>query len=208
MGNMEKKVGIIIGVLTLAILGVTVVFLTRPERSVDLSRLRGENEQVKGTMGAANVIVEFADYECPACATSAPILSGLVEKHGDKVLVVYRHFPIPGHKWSKLAALAAEAAGKQGKFWEMNDKLFATQEEWADKNEEPREFFEGLAEELGLDKDKFKADVDSKEVTEKVTGDLADGVALGVSATPTFFVNGEEMVGGRSLTAWEELLKL
>ncbi len=205
---MDKKIAVIVGVVTLVIFGIAIMFLTRSTSGPNLSNLTRGNEIIRGSKSAPNKIVEFSDYECPGCAAEAPILADLVEKYPEEVQVILRQFPIPGHQWSRLAAKAAEAAGKQGKFWEMNDKLFSQQKEWQESEKSPEEVFTKWAEEMGLNKDKFTVDMGSKEVEAKIQTDFNDGVILGVTSTPTFFVNGEKLTGGKTLAGWEELLQL
>jgi len=204
---MEKKVGIIIGIATLAIFGVAIVFLSKPTEDKKTVNLVRGGEIVRGKKGAENQIVEFTDYECPACASEADVLKELLQKYPNRIELSLRHMPIPGHKWSKLLAKAVEAAGKQGKFWEMNDEIFAKRDEWLGK-EEIKDYVLEMAGNLGIDKDKFLIDWESKEVETKVTQDFNDGVILGVSSTPTLFVNGKKISGDKSLSDWENLLKL
>ncbi|MBI4215316.1 MAG: thioredoxin domain-containing protein, partial [Parcubacteria group bacterium] len=117
-----------------------------------------------GVESAETILVEYSDFQCPACAYYHPIVQQLAEKYKEKLQFVYRHFPLKNiHKNAAPAAWAAEAAGKQGQFWEMQDKLFANQDEWANQKN-PKDIFEQYAQSLGLDMEKFKSDFDSKEV--------------------------------------------
>lgn len=168
-----------------------------PIETVDVQGVLGvaEGDWVKGNPEAQITIVEYADYQCLACASYQPLVKRIVEEYSDNLKVVYRHFPLGTiHSTAFNAAKASEAAGNQDKFWEMHDMLFAKQEEWSDEKNAKDNFF-GYAENLGLDIEKFKSDFESDEVKERVEKDLFDGQRLGVSATPTFYMNGEKLNG-------------
>lgn len=142
-----------------------------------------------GTPSAKVTLVEFSDFECPACKASQPQLKSILAKYQDKIRFVYRHFSLPVHPYAVDAAVAAEAAGRQGKFWEMHDKLFDNQPDFQ------KDQLIGLAKDLGLDVNKFTADLDSSDLRQKVLSDQADGKRASVDATPTFFVNGIKYIG-------------
>jgi protein-disulfide isomerase len=134
-------------------------------------------------------IVEFLDPECESCRAAFPVVKELLDEYPDDVRLVVRYFPLHGN--SVLAAQATEAAGEQGKYAEMQATLFERQPEWGEKQESQEDLFVEYARELGLDIDEFTAALDNPEYREKVERDRADGVALGVTGTPTFFVNGQ-----------------
>ena len=131
-----------------------------------------------------------------------------IEKEfGATVRIVYRHFPLTQlHKNSLAASYAAEAASKQGKFWEMHDMLFERQELWSN-GENVAETFVGYAKELGLDTEKFKTDMESQDVKDRVKRDMNSGTAAGVPGTPTFFLNGKQIDSPRSFEAFRALLQ-
>jgi len=167
-----------------------------PGMTVDQSQLMSDTAQAKGaTQSAQFTIVEFSDFQCPACAATEPALSALVEQYPDKVRLVYRHFPLISiHPNAMLAARYAEAAGQQGKFWEMHDGLFATQMEWSDlSNEEAREYFLSLGDQLSLDRTLLSAAADSDEIVNLVNSDLRTAEQLQLTFTPSIFLNGELM---------------
>lgn len=148
-----------------------------------------EFEQVKGAENAAITIVEYSDFQCPFCAQAAPVVDRIVNEYPDDVRVVYRHYPLRQiHAQAQFAAEAAEAAGRQGKFWEMHDLLFENMDAWSGAS--ARTAFESFAEQLGLDEEQFKTDMNDRAITQKVNNDYASGVAAGVQGTPTFFMNG------------------
>src|SRR3989344_4022503 len=155
------------------------------------------SDQIKGNPTAKVILIEYSDFQCPACAVYAPIVKQIAEDFQDKAVFAYRHFPLSQHKNAKLAALASEAAGQQGKFWEMHDKIFENQKEWAENSAaKTEEIFIKLAETLALDVEQFKNDLKSKELKEKIDNDLNSGIKVNVNSTPTFFLNAEKIQPG------------
>ena len=185
----------VLGTLALVILGM--VWLAQgggqPNANVYVP---GVNEitvddHVYGPATAKVTLVEFADFQCPACGAEYPIVKQLMQAYGDKVRFVYRNFPIPGHLNGPAAAYAAGAAGLQGKFFEMEDLLFTNQNAWAEvDNATLMTMLDGYAQKLGLKMDKFHVDEAADAVKAKVDKDAQSGVKAGVDSTPTFFVNG------------------
>ena len=167
--------------------------------AADTSVLVRDNSHYKGPKEAKVTIVEFSDFECPACQAAQPALNKTLADYKDKsVRFVYREFPLPSHQYAFLAAEAAEAAGLQNKFWEMHDRLFAEFE----KNPElvlSKDTLTGYAKDLELDTAKFALDLDSDSVRQRVLDDQNDGNKVGLSATPTFFINGTAFTGGLSV---------
>lgn len=140
--------------------------------------------------GADAVFVEFLDFECEACLALYPVIEDLRDEYGDRVTFVVRHMPLHGN--SVNAALAAEAASEQGEFEAMYHRLFETAEqEWGHQATSQRETFFGYAEDLGLDMDRFKSDFDDPATLERIEQSQQDAHTLGVSGTPTFFLDGE-----------------
>ncbi|HEX8473392.1 MAG TPA: thioredoxin domain-containing protein [Pyrinomonadaceae bacterium] len=152
------------------------------------------------THGDANAPVtleEFGDYQCPPCAAFHPELKKMEAQYGPRLRVVFRNLPLRIHQYAGDAARAAEAAGLQGKFWEMHDMLYEKQSEW-EKGPDVRTLFANYARTLGLDVERFKKDLDSSTVTQRITADVQRADSLGAQGTPTIFVNGREM-GGSSM---------
>lgn len=147
---------------------------------------------VKGNPDATVTLVEYSDLQCPACRDFVPTVEEVLDLFGDDISFEYKHFPLPFHANAVSAAVAAEAAGQQGKFFEYHDLLFANQEEWGSVAVAAN-FFIGYAEELGLEMETFKRHMNSSVLRDKVNTDLAEGRALGVQATPTFFLDGEKL---------------
>ncbi|MBZ4416433.1 thioredoxin domain-containing protein [Myxococcus sp. RHSTA-1-4] len=166
-----------------------------PVQKVDVG-----NAPVKGAKNAPVTIVAFSDFECPFCSRVLPTLKQIEEQYGNKVKVAFKNQPLPFHQNAKPAAAAALAAHEQGKFWEMHDKLFANQRAL------DRASLEKYAQELGLNMNKFKADLDSGKFNAQIDADAAEGQRLGASGTPTFFINGRTLVGAQPLEAFKRVI--
>jgi len=149
-------------------------------------------DHVKGSDAKEVLFIEYGDYQCPSCGGAFPNVKTLLEEYED-VTFVFRNFPLTSiHPNARAAAAVAEAAGLQGKFWEMHDVLYGKQNDWSSLNASQRTtVFNSYARDLGLDMAKFEADVAGKQTAAKVNFDLALGKSVDVSATPTFFLNGE-----------------
>lgn len=145
-----------------------------------------------GPENAAVTIVEYSDLQCPACAAYHPAIKQLRVTHADTVRFVYRHHPLYDiHPLADLASRATEAAHAQGKFWEMQDRLFATQASWTSlSSSDATNRFATYARELGMDEDRFRKDLISDAVASRITRDMLLSSRAGVSGTPTFFING------------------
>ncbi len=148
-----------------------------------------------GQDGSANksiTLTEYSDYQCPACAHFHPIVEKLKEKYGDQLELELKHFPLNSHQYAALAARAAEAAGNQEKFKEMHNLLFENQQRWSNSGS-PTNIFVGYAEEIGLDVEQFKSDLNAGETQKAVMEEKQEGRNAGVNATPTFFIDGEKI---------------
>lgn len=146
-----------------------------------------------GPKDAKVTLLEYSDYQCPACGFYYPLLKRLQGEFAGRLRFVYRNYPLRTvHKNSQLASQAAEAAGPQNKFWEMHDYLFEHQNDWSDLGN-PTETFVGYAKDLGLDTQKFAADLKSSAVQQSIDEDVASGDALRVDSTPTFFLQGKRV---------------
>ncbi|AMG82902.1 MULTISPECIES: DsbA family protein [Micrococcales] len=151
-----------------------------------------ENSRVLDDGGDGSVtVVEFLDFECEACGAFYPVVEDLRERYDGEITYVIRYFPLPGHLNSRNAAFAAEAAAQQGRLEEMYRKLFETQAEWGEAPESRASLFRGFAEEMGLDMAAYDSAISDPATVARVDLDYNDGRALGVSGTPTFFVNGD-----------------
>lgn len=135
------------------------------------------------------VIEEYGDYQCPPCGQLYPELKQIEAEYGDQVKVVFHHFPLMKmHKNALLAAHAAEAARNQNKFWQMHDRLYLNQKEWAELAD-PKPVFEGYARQLNLKLDQFNGDLQSNLIDQKISADMQRGTSLGVTGTPTVFLD-------------------
>ena len=154
-----------------------------------------EEDNVKGAdeENAKVTIVEYSDFECPACRSYYPLIKQVVEDFPEDIRFVYRHLPIRTiHPNAELAARYAEAAGEQGMFFEMHDAIFENQPSWSGTSARAaRNAFESYGEELGLDIEQLQTDADSDAIIEKIEAQRIDAVGAGAFATPTFFVDGE-----------------
>lgn len=201
----EAKTLITIGIVTLIVLIGGVFLLNRgapspsntganvPANSPLLVRSNSDKTASDSAQPKVTV-VEFADYECSACGEANPIIQQILKNYDGKINFVFRNFPLPQHQNSMIAAEVAEAAGEQGKFWEMHDKLYETQNDWSNSNN-PLELFISYAKDMGLDTAKIRNEVSANKFSAKIQQDIADATALGINETPTFFINGQELLG-------------
>jgi protein-disulfide isomerase len=155
---------------------------------------------VQGEKTAKVTIVEWSDFECPFCSRVEPTLAKVRETYGKNVRIVWRNQPLPFHSHARLAATAAMAAHEQGKFWEMHDKMFSNQKalERAD--------LEKYAQEIKLDMNKFKQALDTDKFKAKIDADSAAGSAVGANGTPTFFINGRQLVGAQPFESFKQAI--
>lgn len=161
------------------------------ESAVSAALTINDQDHVTGEATAPVTIVEYSDFQCPACAYYYPILKDVKTKAGAKLRIVYRHFPLrQSHKYAQIAAQASIAASKQGKFWEMHDLLFERQRSWPLATDVTKTM-KDYAGELGLNADQFAADLDSSETKDRVERDIASGTSLKLLGTPTVYINGK-----------------
>jgi protein-disulfide isomerase len=192
----EAKVltGILVGIVAVM---VGAFFLlnraaTEPGPTVsDQSKLARPDSHKLGT-GTKVTLVEFGDYQCPACGAVYPNLKQLTERYQDRITLVFRNFPLPMHQNAVIAAEAAEAAGAQGKFWPMHDKLYETQNEWSE-SAVPLDLFSDYALKLGLNVDQFRQAVMANQFAALIKQDQDDGTALQIEGTPTLYLNGQQL---------------
>ncbi len=154
---------------------------------------RGENYSF-GPVDAKVKIVIFSDYACPYCKEAAPVVRNLAAKYGDKIRITFRDYPL--HANSVDLALAGNCAGAQGKFWEMNDRLFANQEDYINlQGAELNTALKSLAKEIKVDSEKFSSCLDEKTYLYRLNDDFSDAEILGLSGTPSWFVNRYKITG-------------
>ena len=162
-----------------------------------------DTDWVKGATSTDMTLIEYSDFQCPACGAYYPLVEKVFSDYSSKIRFVYRHFPLTQHPNAIPAAQAAEAAGMQGKFWDMYNQLFTTQESWATSTD-PKAVFVGYAKTLGLDVEKFTSDYDLPSIKRKINMSVKGGLKAGVSSTPTFFLNGKKV----SPKTYEQFKKL
>jgi protein-disulfide isomerase len=200
---MDKKAWIIFSIIVVVLVGLF-VWSASSNRGVDVSDVDSSKvltpseadseigDHVLGNPDAKVVIVEYGDFQCYGCSQLSPRLNTIIEEYKDTVAFVYRNFVIDGHQNSRFAIASAEAAGFQGKYWEMHDLIFNRQATWTNASIDDRTaIFVGFAESLGLDTTQFKADLDSSKITKKIDVDIALAKKQSITGTPTVFVNGQ-----------------
>ncbi len=188
---MDKTTLVIVAVSFIILIGGAFVFANVQGGNNDEGVVL--TEKVKGNKEATVTLAEYSDFQCPACASFEPALAEVMDDYGEQLRFEYHHFPLISiHPSAELAARASEAAGVQGKFWEFHNLLFANQQAWS-SNINPRNQFIAYAEELGLDTDMFTRHLNSNLIRDAVQEDMREGRTLGITGTPTFFLNGERM---------------
>lgn len=195
----------VIGVSALLLFGI--IFLQgRTPASATPAPITTE-DHIRGATSTPVTLIEYMDFECAACAAYFPILSNLEKEFDGRVTFVVRYFPLSQHMNGMPAALAAEAAGQQGKYWQMHDMLFSRQKEWGEKQAMTPEVFERYASELGLNMDQYRTDVASQSVKDRIARDVNEGRAIGINSTPTFFLNGTKLQNPQSEEAFRAALQ-
>ncbi len=188
---------VIIGVLVVLLIGGSVWYSgqSAKENNVGIEI----KTHVKGNEQGVITLVEYSDFQCPACAAYQPTIEKIMTDFGENIKFEYKHFPLPIHPLAESAARAAEAAGQQGKFFEYHDSLFANQGVWS-RMANPSSAFSKYAEDLGLDMEKFNRHYSSTLLRDKVRSDAREAVQMQVTGTPTFFLNGTVM----KITSFED----
>lgn len=181
------------GVIWYAMLTANKPAPTAPAAAADAQLVRDDSHRVTSPPTEKAQLVEFLDFECESCRAAEPLVQELKQEYGDRITFIHRYYPLPGHANSGTAALAVEAAARQGKYEQMAARLFETQPQWGEKPDSQAALFRTYAEELGLAMDQFDTDVAAEETKERIRRDVADGKALGVTGTPTFFLDGKKL---------------
>ncbi len=165
-------------------------------------------DNVRGPENASITLIEYADYQCPACASYYPVVERLISDASTTLRFVARHFPLPQHRNAIIAAQAAEAAGKQGKYWDMAGLLYDNQKSWETlADAQAKSIFKGYAERLKLDISKYEADFIDESIKNKIEGDRADGLKVGIKGTPTFFLNGKAIANPTSYAEFKKIIE-
>lgn len=202
----ENRLAVILGVIIVAFLGL--MFWMSESNKIDLTGI-DINKEVPASEKTGNisehffettsktskvVLIEYGDFQCGSCGTMSPKVKALAEKYGDKISIIFRNFPIEGHTNALSAAAAVEAAGLQGKYWQMHSLVYENQSEWSPASATERtDFYKKYAKSIGLDENKLVEDMKSSKVSQKITFDKTLGKHAKISGTPTFILNGEEL---------------
>lgn len=194
----QKMRGVFWGTVVLLIIGFfgykIYKFFTTPTPEVVVQPIKlSDSDWIKGDRDSKAILIEYADFQCPACVNYYPLIEKLSQEITSDLAIVYRHFPLTSiHPNAMPAAKASEAAGKQGKFWEMYKILYEKNDDWVnDKNAKDK--FVSYAGEFQLNKEQFLEDYDSSQVEDKIKADMQSGTVLNVNSTPTLFLNGKKI---------------
>lgn len=196
---MTRNRWIIFIILCVVTLG-TLILLTKKETvnvdTVDPSKAVSETtteigDHVYGNKSSKVVLIEYGDFQCPGCGGAFPQIKSIKEEYKDKIAFIFRNFPLTTiHPNALAASTAAEAAGLQGKFWEMHDALYESQDAWSGIDASKRtDIFVGYAKDIGLDVEKFKSDLSDPKISAKINRDRAFGRKLAIDSTPTLYIN-------------------
>lgn len=214
MAHMDTQKRIIIWASAVLIIGIIAVgawsIATSPTTPINNNGLLSEeitaSDWTKGAQNPKVTLVEYSDFQCPACGAYFEMIEQAITEYGDRLSFTYRHFPLTQHKNALSASYASEAAGKQGKFWEMHKLIFEHQTDWAEESN-ASEIFKGYAQELKLDPARFTTDVVSTEAKDAVAHDKETGLRSGVDSTPSFYLNGKKMQNPRSYDELKALIE-
>lgn len=187
-----------------AIVGVAFFFSNSSSQpaTADRATIEGNTQNITGPESAKVTIVEFSDFQCPACKAVQPLVKGVVAQYPEDVRLIYRHFPLLDiHPNAMMAAQASEVAADQGKFWEMHDLLFERQEEWSSIRDQQELIskFGDYAQQIQIDKQLLVEKIQTDEIRDRVTKDMALATQLRVNATPTIYVNGQQLSAPQQL---------
>lgn len=208
---MNKNFWIILAVVLVAFAGLFFLMNSddndvSSESEADILTVQSTDYR-KGAEGSSVYLIEYADFQCPSCAAVYPVTNQMYEEFGDQIEFVFRHFPLTSiHQNAMAAHRAAEAAGNQGKFWEMHDLLFERQQSWSSSTSAVS-VFEGYAQELELDMDQYRTDASSESTSKAINQSVSSGLDVGVQGTPSFFLNGEQMPIPQTVDEFRELLQ-
>ena len=209
--KMLKQIGIWIGAAAILIASVygLIQLANSPQTNPDLAKLPPITKEdiATGNPKAKAVLVEYADFQCPACAVYQPFINQLLIDFKDQIYFAYRFFPLfQTHKNAMISAQAAYAANLQGKFWEMDNLLYTTQKSW-ENSSNAKEIFIDYAKTLKLDMKKFEADLESDQGKKTINEQYSQGLNIGVNSTPTFFLNGVKIENPRGYNDFKQLVQ-
>lgn len=204
---MNKQFFLIVGVVIAALVGIFVV--TGNKNDQQSGQQADQAQASSHTQGAGNkkvTLVEYGDFQCPACKSFYPLVKEIKKSYGDDITFQFSHFPLSQiHQNAFAAHRAAEAASKQGKFFEMHDLLYENQESWSSLPD-PSQVFAGFAQQLNLNMDQFNGDAASEAVNSTINADIKLAQQAGATSTPTFTINGEKIKNPQSLEEFKKLI--
>jgi protein-disulfide isomerase len=206
-----KKYSIWAGVVTFIVLviGALVMLVNTPSKpTIEAANIApvSEKDITKGKKDAKITLIEYSDFQCPACAAYHPLVTRVMEEYANNMLFVYRMFPLTNiHANAKISGQAAYAANKQGKFFEMGDLLFSNQKDWENEGD-PRGIFMDYARKLKLDAKKFQDDMNSNEAKKYVEDAEKQALSEGMNQTPSFIVNGNKISNPGNYEEFKKLL--
>lgn len=204
-----KKLGIWVGALAIVAVSVwgLIALVNAPSAPTTPTMTAPAVTSSDMTLGPKNAkvtLIEYADFQCPACAAYHPLINQLMKDYDGKVLFVYRFFPLTTiHRNGFASATAGYAAYLQGKFWQMDDQLFNHQNDWAEVTD-PTSIYVGYAKDLGMDTAKFTADMQAQSTKDFINKEEDAGTAIGINSTPTFFINGKSIQNPQSYDAFKQ----
>lgn len=201
---MDKKGWIFFAVIVVALFGLLIFRSQKDKVSLDgvdpfqIQQASSDNGEIADHVLNPNknslTLIEYGDFQCPGCQSMYPTVSEVTEKYASSVQYVFRSYPLSYHKNAKASSAAAESAGLQDRYWDMFDLIYTTPSEWEDAGPTERtDVFLRYAKQLGIDVDKFKADMDSERVKKKISFDTSLARKSNVEATPTFFLDGKKL---------------
>jgi protein-disulfide isomerase len=201
-----------LGVIAAILVVFAAIFVSTSKNSTENTGTKSSTvkptEHVEGNTASGVKLVEYGDFQCPYCEAYYPTVKSVVETYKDRIAFQFRNFPITSaHPNAYAAARASEAASLQGKYWEMHDALYdnGNWQSWTNTTT-PNTYFEGYAQQLGLDVNKFKTDYASSAVNDLINADMKAGTSLGVSGTPTFFLDGKQVTIANTVEAFAKVI--
>jgi protein-disulfide isomerase len=193
-------------VIIVIILGLVGIFYFTGHKSTSNSSSTTLSSHIQGKATTGVTLVEYGDFECPYCAQYFPTIKSVEQFYGDKIGVQFRNYPLTSiHQNAFAAARAAEAASLQGKFFEMHDQLYINQNAWAGAGD-PLPAFEAYAKQIGLKADQFVTDYGSAKVNDQINADRAEGARLGITGTPTYFLDGKKVQIANSVDEFKKVI--
>ena len=189
---------LVTGILLVGVLVAGIFVLRKNQPAIPTTHVSGSHTKSKGPVDAPIQIHEYSDFQCPACMKALPVLNDLMTKFSNQIYLVFHHFPLESHNLSLIAHQAAECAADQNQFWAYHDELYSQQSQWS-YLPDPTEVFLRYAQKAGLDLDAFAKCLADPAVKRRVLTERNESERLRISSTPTFFINGERVLGSVEL---------